>query len=73
MCRVDCGAGKGSSNLYRAFYDMVMRLGKEKLRVLMKLTEMSVLKYWKELKIPEGQVQYKYVLQTTNKDSPIIN
>ena len=47
--------------------DRVMRLGEERLKVCMKLTETSVLKYWKELTIPEGQVQYKCILRTANK------
>jgi len=49
--------------------DRVMRLGEEMLKVCMKLTEMYVLKCWKELKIPEGQVQYKRILRTASKAS----
>ena len=53
--------------------DRVTRLGEERVKVHMKLTDMSVLKCWKELKILEGQVQYKCILRTANKAFPMIS
>jgi len=47
--------------------DRVTSLGEERVKVRMKLTEMSVLKCWKKLKILERQVQYKCILRTARR------
>ena len=43
--------------------DAVMRLGDERLITKIQLAELSLLKYWKGLSIPEGEVAYKYILE----------
>jgi hypothetical protein len=44
-----------------------MRLGEERLSTRIQLAERSVLKYWKGLSIPEGEVAYKYILERALK------
>jgi hypothetical protein len=40
--------------------ERIRRLCEERLELRAKLTEMSFQKYWKEMKAPEGEVQFKY-------------
>ena len=47
-----------------------MRLGEERLSTRIQLAERSVLKYWKGLSIPEGEVAYKYILERALKSFP---
>ena len=50
--------------------DAVMKLGGERLAKRIKLTEMSKMKYWKELLVPEGEVGYKYILKKALESMP---
>ena len=40
-----------------------MWLGEERLSTRIQVAEWSVLKYWKGISIPEGEVAYKYILE----------
>ena len=47
-----------------------MRLGEERLSTRIQVTEWSVLKYWKGISIPEGEVSYKYTLERALQSFP---
>ena len=47
-----------------------MRLAEERLSTIIQLAERSVLKYWKGLSIPEGEVAYKYILERALESFP---
>ena len=53
--------------------DRVMRLGEERLKFRVRLTEMSVQKFWKELVIPEGERPYRHVMRVGWKSFPLLH
>ena len=53
--------------------DKQMRLGSERLKLRMKMTEMSTQQFWKDLAIPDDKVAYKFIIQTAWKTFPKLN
>ena len=47
--------------------DRIMRLGEERLQMRIKITDMSVQKYWKEMVIPGGLAEHKYIMHAAWK------
>jgi len=47
-----------------------MKLGGERLTMIVKLVEQPVLKYWKDLPIPESTVAYQHILKMDKRSFP---
>ena len=50
--------------------DRIMRLGEERLQVRIKMKEMSVLQWWKDIKEPEGVPYYRHTMRLAWKSFP---
>ncbi len=50
-----------------------LKLGEERLELRAKLTEMLFQKYWKELKAPEGTVQYNFIWSSAADSFSLFN
>ena len=67
--------GKADARSTELSNNRVMRLGDERLRLRMRLAEMSVQKFWKELTIPEDgkRTPYWHLMRVAWKSFPLLH